>query len=216
MTQILPAILATTEEGFKTNIDQVESSGLFKDGWVQIDLMDNKFVPNTSIGLDVLAKYNISSKKEAQLMVTEPHDWVGGLADAHFERVIFPIEIGNTADLIKYISEYSLQIGISLNPETPVDTVVDFLDTIDLVLLMGVHPGFQGQQFIPETIDRVRQLATFKEHSNFLIEVDGGVSTDSAKDLVDAGADILVVGSRLLNGNIKENLEKIKRALGEG
>ena len=93
MTRIIPTLLATTESSYKEAVDKIESSALFKDGWVQIDLMDNKFVPNNSIGLDILSKYPFSGQKEAQLMVKDPLNWVDKLVALQFSRIIFPVEV---------------------------------------------------------------------------------------------------------------------------
>ncbi|MDP3973429.1 MAG: ribulose-phosphate 3-epimerase [Candidatus Daviesbacteria bacterium] len=209
MVQILPTIFAKTEEDYKKQIHQVELSGAFKDGWVQIDLMDNKFVPNLSIDLDIVAKYPINSRKEAQLMVAEPQNWIDRLAILGFVRIIFPIEIGNTDQLIEKITVHQIQVGLSINPDTDVDKLFEFLDKINLVLVMGVHPGFQGQKFIPETLDKIRKLADLKSKYNFLIGEDGGINPETVKGLVEAGVDNLAVGSYLFKGDINENLENL-------
>lgn len=211
MIQIIPTLLATTEEDYKTGVDQIESSGLFQDGWVQIDFMDNKFVQNKSIGLEIIAKYPINAQKEAQLMVIDPQKWLQGLKDLNFSRVIFPIEVGNTDELIKQIQDMEMKAGISINPETPLEDLKPFLDKIEVVLVMGVHPGFQGQQFIEDAFERVKQLAEKKE--NFQIGVDGGVSPENAKKLAECGADYLAVGSKLFKGDMAENMEKFWEVL---
>lgn len=209
MIQILPTLFAKTEDDYKRQIDQIETSGAFKDGWVQIDLMDNKFVPNLSINLDIVAKYPTSSQKEAQLMVAEPQNWIDRLAKLGFVRTIFPIEVGNTDQLIEKITDHQIQVGLSINPETDVDKLFEFLDKIDLVLVMGVRPGFQGQKLIPETLDKIRKLADLKLKYQFIIEEDGGINPQTVKSLVEAGVDNLAVGSYLFEGDIDENLEKL-------
>lgn len=213
MVQILPTVFAKAEEDYKRQIDQIESSGVFKDGWVQIDLMDNKFVPNLSISLGIVAKYPISSKKEAQLMVSEPENWIDQLANLKFMRIIFPIEVGNTDKLIEEVKAHQIQVGLSLNPETKVDKLLEFLDRINLVLVMGVHPGAQGQNLIPETLDKIRELSKLKSKYDFLIGEDGGINPDTVKDLVEAGVDNLAVGSFLFKGDIDENLERLWEAI---
>lgn len=213
MTQIIPTLLATTEEKYKEDLDKILSIPELKEGWVQIDLMDNKFVPNLSIGSDILAKYPFRSKKEAQLMVAEPALWIDKLKELGFERIIFPIEVGNTLQLIEQIKQMGLLVGVSLNPETLVEKIIPFVGRIDVVLLMSVHPGFQGQEFIPDTVDKIKQLAALKQKNNFIIEIDGGLKPEIAKQLADAGADVLAVGSKLFYGDIKQNLEQFKKAL---
>ena len=213
MTHIVPTLLATTESSYKEAVDKIESSALFKDGWVQIDLMDNKFVPNKSIGLDVLSKYPFSGQKEAQLMVEDPLNWVDKLVALQFSRIIFPVEVGNTEEIIQKIKSYDIQVGISLNPETSVDKVIPFLDKIDAVLFMSVHPGFQRQEFIPETLNKIKELTKLRDGNKFLIEVDGGITPELARGLLDVGVDNLAVGSRLFNGDIQENMEKFWEAI---
>lgn len=213
MVQILPTLLATSEQQYREQLEKVEKSGAFKNGWVQIDLMDNKFVPNKSIGLEIVAKYPISSKKEAQLMVIDPGEWIDQLINLNFLRIIFPIEVGNTKALIEAVKDKNTQVGLSLNPETAVSQVIPFLDKIDLVLMMGVHPGFQGQHFIPEVLDKIKDLVRLKVKKHFLIGADGGIKADNVKSLVEAGVDNLAIGSYLLNGDIGENLERLWEAI---
>ncbi|MDO8619289.1 MAG: ribulose-phosphate 3-epimerase [Candidatus Daviesbacteria bacterium] len=217
MSKIIPTLLATSEKKYKEDLDKVLSSEELANGWVQIDIMDNKFVPNLSVGLDVIGKYPFDSKKEAHLMVQEPQDWIEGLANLQFARIIFPLEVGNTLDLIDKVKEYSLQVGVALNPETPVDKVLPFIDKIDVVLIMAVHPGFQGEEFIVEALGKVKELfqKRIEKGLSYEIEVDGGIHPGIAKELEEAGVDGLAVGSKLFNGNIQENLEKFKQALQE-
>ncbi len=209
--QIIPTLFATNEKDYRTRAGQVNSCAEFATSWVQIDFMDNKFVQNQSIDLDVVEKYPIHGKKEAHLMVQDPINWIDELPNLGFERAIFPIEVGNTKEIIEKIKSVGMQAGIFLNPSTSLDNLLPFLDTIDLVLVMGVNPGFQGQKFIPETLDRVKRLVELRGDRHYIIQVDGGVNLDTAKDLKDAGVDILAVGSFLFNGNITQNLEKIKQ-----
>lgn len=210
--QIIPAILATTEAQYKDKLKKIEESGIFEDGWIQIDLMDNKFVQNKSIGLDVMAKYPTSLKKEAQLMVDYPQNWIDDLVKVGVERIVFPIEDGSgIKERIDHIKNHGVQAGLSINPETEVEKVRPFAGTIDLVLLMSVHPGFGGQQFLQGSLEKIRELVNLRRDSgaNFLIEVDGGINEEVAKKVALAGADNLVIGSYLIDGDIAENLEKI-------
>lgn len=211
--QIIPAVLATTEEEYKQKIDKLTSCPELTEGWVQIDLMDNKFVPNKSIGLDVVAKYPINLKKEAHLMVINPLDWVDDLKRLGFIRIIFHLESGNPEPVIKHIRKTTLEIGLAINPVTTVEKLNPFVDRIDLVLIMGVHPGFSGQQFIAETVDRVKETSQLRsKNNNLIIEVDGGVGKH-VRELVDAGAKNLVMGSYLLDGDVTKNLETIWEAI---
>lgn len=213
--QIIPAILATTEPEYAEKLRKIEVSGEFEGGWVQIDLMDNKFVQNTSIGPEVIAKYPTKLQLEAQLMVDYPENWIDDLIKVGIKRIIFPIEDkGGIAERISHIKNHGLQVGLSLNPQTPVAKLRPFVDKIDVILLMSVHPGFGGQEFILKTLEKVKQASRLRlEGINFLIEVDGGINEKVAADLIEAGADNLVVGSHLIDGNISENLEKFWQAI---
>ena len=213
MTQIIPTVLDTTEEKYKVDIDKVLSVPELANNWVQIDLMDNKFVQNLSIGLDVIAKYHIFAKTEAHMMVSEPKRWFKELKNLGFKRVLFPIEVGDTQSCIKEARKMGFEVGLTINPPTNLHLVLEFIDKIDVVLVMGVVPGFQGQPFSENTYQRVRKIAGYKSRYNFLIEVDGGINPENARKLVDNGADILAVGSKLFNGYITKNFEKFKIAL---
>ncbi len=209
---VLPGILATHKEDFESKLKEIlESEYTFT--WIQIDIMDQIFVQNQSIlpeDISGLEKFEV----EAQLMVAYPSQWISRVIKAGAKRVVFPIESEEDAHGI--INELKLahpevQIGISLNPETPVEQVLPYLEAVDLVLFMSVHPGFSGQVFVPSIVDKVRELR--KELSSVVIEVDGGITPAVAKRLVDAGANNLVISSHLLEGDIDENLEKVWQAI---
>lgn len=212
---IIPAILATSEQAYQEKLQKIEACPQLAEGWVQIDFMDNKFVQNQSIGPDVLAKYKSSLKLEAQLMVEYPENWIDELIKVGVARIVFPIEDQpGIQERIEHIKQHGLEVGLSLNPQTPLAQVIPFLGTIDLVLLMSVNPGFGGQKFIPEVLEKVKEIAGLRgENDHFLIEVDGGINGEVVKDLAQAGADNLVIGSHLIDGNITENLKKIQRSL---
>lgn len=216
MTQIIPAILATTEQEYAEKINKVNKSPSFQEGWVQIDLMDKKFVENESIRPDVFAKYPTNLKIEAQLMVEYPLSWIDGLAEACVSRIVFPFEVEpGIEERISRIKKLGIDVGLSINPETPVENLKPFVSRIDLVLIMSVQPGFGGQSFIDSSTQKVKDVFRLRQDLglDFLIEVDGGINESAAKDLVQAGADNLVIGSSLLNGDIEENVEHIWEAI---
>lgn len=211
MIQIIPAILSTIESDFGRDIKKCNDSGLLQGGWVHIDFMDNLFVPNKSIMPEVTAKYGTGLKKEAHLMVKSPLDWLNQTADAGFERIFIHLEAEQVSSCLDKIKEESLETGLAINPETPIEQLAPFLSQIDRVLLMGINPGFQGREFMPEVVDKIKETARLRSENNsaFKIGVDGGVKDANAKELVLAGADFLVSGSFLLKGDIDANLEKI-------
>lgn len=212
MIQIIPAILSKTEEDFEKDINKIKNSTALKDGWVHIDFMDNIFVPNKSINPLVLAKYEIPFKKEAHPMVAYPLEWVNKLVEVGFDRIIFHIEAKDDPDeWIESIKKAGLRVGIAINSDTPVEKLEPYVDKIDVILVMAIVPGFQEQPFIPESLEKIRQLKS--KNWPVKIAVDGAVNDKNAKKLVEAGADHLTVGSFLLKGDVDDNMEIIWEAI---
>lgn len=209
--QIIPAILAVTEQEYQEKLKKIEDSGAFEDGWIQIDLMDNKFVPNKSIGPEVLSKHQTTLKKEVHLMVNYPENWIDELVKAGVERIIFPVEDeAGIKERIQHIKNHGLEVGLSVDPQTAIVKVTPFVDTIDVLLVMSVNPGFSGQEFIQESLDKIREAAKYKQDNpNLIIEVDGGINETVIRRVVEAGAENIVIGEHLIDGDIVENLEKI-------
>ncbi len=207
MVQIIPSILSTSEDDYKRDISRYQKSPSLQEGWVHIDFMDNIFVPNKSIGPSVVAKYPISLYKEAHIMVLHPLAWVDDLVKLGFERIIFHIEAGdNIGKFIEYIKKKGLEVGLAINNETPIENLQPFVDKIDVVLVMTIEPGFQGQPFIPGALDKVREI---KAKWRVRVGVDGAVKDTDAKQIVESGVDFMIVGSYLLEGDIDENMEKL-------
>lgn len=207
MVQIIPAILATTEEEYKDKLSKIEDSGLFEGGWVHIDVMDNKFVRNKSVDYDVINKYKTMLKKEVHLMVDNPTFWVDRLID--IDRFTAHIEVGEDKfdDFAQKCWGKDLKVGMALNLGTDLNVLDHYEDSYTVLMLMGVQLGFQGQEFNLAVIERVKYLKK-NSISGLTIGIDGGISPENAKQLVEAGVDYLVVGSHLVDGNIEENLEK--------
>lgn len=211
MVQIIPTLFSTTEEEYKQRLAKLSASS-FKDGWVQFDLMDNKFVPNLSIGLDVIKKYPLDFKKEAQLMVVDPGQWIDGLIDLKVDRIVFPVEIDeNILDFINQVKDNNIEVGLSLNPETETEQLDSYIDLLDAILLMGVKPGMENQQLNPGTYWKIK--AVKQKLSGLKVGVDGGVNDTNVKQLVDSGVDYLAIGSYLFNGEFDENLESLWEAI---
>ena len=214
--EIIPAILATTEEDYSHKLQAIQRNNLFNDNWVQIDFVDNRFVQNQTIGMDVIARHPTDLKREAHLMVEDPEEWIGGLARLGFGRAIVHFEVGRTGELIEKIKGQGMEVGVAINIETEVAKIEPFAATIDLVLVMSIHPGFGGQELIPEAVERVREVSRLRsENSRLLIGVDGGINEFNAEGLVAAGADALVIGvSRLINnGQDTQTFTKLKQLL---
>lgn len=214
MVQIIPTLFSTTEEEYQKRLDKLNASELFQEGWVQLDLMDNKFVPNKSIGLDVIKKYPLPFKKEAQLMVLDPDEWLEGLFELKVDRIIMPVEIDkNILDFINLVKDNNIEVGLSLNPESRIESLDLFLDLLDSVLLMGVKPGLEKQELDPGIFGKMKTIKA--KIPTLKIGVDGGVNDTNIKKLVNAGVDYLAIGSYLFTGDFDENLEKLWEALYE-
>lgn len=212
MIQIVPAILATTEEEYTSKLKEIEDSNSFEGGWIQIDLMDNKFVQNKSIGTEVIAKHPTKLKVEAHLMVEYPENWIDELIKIKVSRITFPIEDqAGIKERIAHIKNAGIEVGVVLNPETSTDLVKDIVADLDSVIVMSVKPGFAGQDFIKEVLLKAGELK--KLRSDIWIGIDGGVSLDNAREIKEAGFDYLVIGSHLLEGDIEQNLEKFWEVL---
>lgn len=221
MTTIIPAILATTEKEYREFVEEILASKTISEGWIHFDVADNIFTPNRSIGLAEIADYDVlkklkAFKKEVHLMVEKPAP-TGYIVNG-FDRVVVHFEAVEDDDPDSYIQEIKTQgeeAGLAIELDTPLEKVVSLLRDIDLLLLMAVEPGFQGQIFHREVLEKVEQAVDLRKRLNlkFQIGVDGGVSAENAKLLVKAGADNLVVGSHLIKGDIDENFKKIREAI---
>lgn len=213
--QIIPAILAITEEEYEQKLKKIEACPELAEGWVQIDLMDNEFVHNESVDPQVLGKYKTTLSIEAHLMIQYPSQAIFHVIKAGAKRVVVHIESDDVEDNLAYIADEGVENGLAINPETPLEKLTPYLNDIDTVLIMSVHPGVQGRNFITESLEKIKECSRYRLNNNlnYKIGVDGGISSENAKLLVEAGADYLVAGSHLTDGNIAENLEKIRQSL---
>ena len=212
MIQILPAVLEKTEEEYKQTIEKIKQSESFQEGWIHIDFADNKFVPNKLVGVDIVAKYPLGLNKEAHLMVAHPLKWLEDLKKAEFKRVIFHYESkDDVEECIDKIKELGMEVGVALNIDTTIEKLEPFKDKIDLVLIMSIVPGFQGQPFLPAALDKIRELKG--KNWSARISIDGAVKDENVRGIVKSGVDQMGVGSFLVKGNIDENLERLWEAI---
>ena len=180
--------------------------------------MDGHFVPNLTIGppiIKVLRQYS-TLPFDVHLMISPVHKYIKDYAEAGADIItIHPEATENIESSISLIKKLNKKIGLSLNPDTSIEIIEKFLSSIDLVLIMSVYPGFGGQKFIPNIVNKIKKLKSIKEKQNlkFDIEVDGGINFDNSKLVVEAGANILVSGTTIFknnNGNIKKNIETLR------
>lgn len=193
--EIIPAILVKTEREFRQKIEAVEE--LVET--VQIDVMDGKFVPNeTFADPDRIKEFGLPMEYEVHLMVEDPLEHLDGWSVAGCSRAIIHAEsVEDLPAAIEAVKSYGMEAGISINPDTPVSAIEDAVEEADVVQVMGVNPGFMGQEFNPIAIDKVAELRD--TYPDLVIEVDGGVSDATARALAEAGADRLVSGSFIFN-----------------
>lgn len=207
MVQIIPAILSTSEEDYRRDVARYKMAYSLKEGWIHIDFMDNILVPNESIKPSVTAKYPINLHKEAHPMALHPLDWVDGLVEAGFERIIIHIEAEDVEKTLDYIKEKGLEAGLAINNQTAVDKLEPFISKITTILVMSIEPGFQGQPFIESSLNKIRQIKD--ENWPVRVGVDGAVKDSNIKDIISSGTDFVIVGSFLLKGDVDENLERL-------
>ncbi|MDC0205401.1 ribulose-phosphate 3-epimerase [Pelagibacteraceae bacterium] len=215
--KISPSILSADFSQLGSEIRNLEKANA---DLIHIDVMDGHFVPNITIGPEVISKLRKYTKLpfDVHLMISPVNNFIKNFAEAGADIItIHPEATNDLADSIKKIKSYNKKPGVSLNPETPVDLVIPHLESIDIVLIMSVNPGFGGQKFMKETLDKVKILRKEIDLKklNTQIEIDGGINFENAKVAIEAGVDILVSGTTIFkenNGNLKKNIQLLKTA----
>lgn len=185
--------------------------------YLHLDVMDGVFVPNISMGIPVISSIKKHTGDtfilDTHLMIINPEKYIDNFKDAGSDIITFHREASdNYLKLIDYIKSKGIKAGISISPETDVKAIDDALDKVDLVLIMSVHPGFGGQKFMDNALDKIKYLKDMKTKNNYnyLIEVDGGVYVENANKVIDAGCDLIVSGSGVFKGDIKNNIRQFE------
>ena len=214
--QISPSILSADFSKLGDDIKRLEDSGA---DMIHVDVMDGHFVPNLTIGPPVIKSLRKYTKLpfDVHLMINPVHKYIKDYSDAGADIITFhPEATENISETINLIKSLNKKVGISLNPNTEIKAAEKYLDKIDLILVMSVYPGFGGQKFISDVINKIKDLNQIRKGKklNFQIEIDGGINFETSKIAIEAGVDILVSGTTVFkenNGDLKRNIKTLKQ-----
>lgn len=209
MIILAPSILGADFKRLGEQVQEVDRAGA---PYIHLDIMDGAFVPSISFGMPVIESLRSCTDKvfDVHMMVEEPGRYVDAMKKAGADLICVHQEACIHLDrTINQIKEAGLMAGVALNPATPVSTLSCILDQVDMVLIMSVNPGFGGQKFIPYTLDKIRKLRNLcnEKGLSMRIQVDGGISPSNVREVIEAGADVIVAGSAVFKGDAKKNVQ---------
>jgi len=215
LIKISPSILSSDFSKLGEEVISLDKSGA---DYIHIDVMDGHFVPNITMGPEIIKKIRPLTKKifDVHLMISPVDNFINDFADAGSDIITFhPEATNNISKTIKLIKDKGKKVGISLKPKSKIDLIEDFFDKIDLVLIMSVEPGFGGQKFMPEVLDKVKKIKAIiaKKKLDVEIEIDGGINFNNSHQAKEAGVNVLVSGSTIFKengGDLKKNIELLR------
>lgn len=211
--KIAPSMLSADFSNLERDLKKVEKSGA---DWLHVDIMDGNFVPNITMGPDQVAQLRktVSIPFDVHLMIRNPLKYIEQFADAGADIITVHVESeGDTKACIDKIKAKGVLPGLVISPDTPVSVLEPYLDSISMILIMSVYPGFGGQSYIKESTDRVKECKKMIGDRPIDIEIDGGINFETLKEVVEAGANVIVSGSCLYKGNMEENIKGFREII---
>lgn len=211
--KIAPSMLSADFANLERDLKEVENSGA---DYLHVDIMDGHFVPNITIGPDQVAQLRktVDIPFDVHLMISEPLKYIDRFADAGADIITVHVESdGGIQACIDAIAKKGVRPGLVVSPDTPLEVIKPYLDQIKMILIMCVYPGFGGQNYLPASTEKIRACREMIGKRDIKLQVDGGINFDTLKEVVTAGADVIVSGSCLFKGDMKENMGQFRKII---